>query len=202
MPIRKGVVIGRDSGGLGMAAGVSYYNNGSIGRMFARQNVPSVYGRQKAVENADIQEEIKQVDQVSLSAQAPKPLTADFIKNALDAGETIAAGEPLSEESESRVRLDRVFAAVSALALLGHDGDQPASWPGGIPAPSKSELEAARRRLAQRPQHLEQAAEPEQIQNRRVELVEKITRRDLGQDASRLAAPAAQTMAGATPSSG
>lgn len=164
-----------------MAAGVNYYTNGNIGRMFARQNVPSVYGRQKAAGSAELQEEIKRVDQVSFSAQAPKPLTADFIQDALDAGDAIASGKSLSEEDATRLRLDRVFAAVSALALLGYDGEQPAEWPGGLPAPTREELEAARRRLAQRPQNLEELSEPELVQNRRIELMEKITRRDLGQ---------------------
>ncbi len=164
-----------------MAAGVNYYANGNIGRMFARQNVPSVYGRQKPSEEAEARAETGLVDQVSLSPNAPKPLTVDFLRDALDAGDALAAGGELSEENLSRLRLDRVFAAVSALALMGHDGEQPVSWPGGLPAPNRAELEAARRRLAQRPQGAVEAGDPAAVRNRRVELLEKIGRRDFGQ---------------------
>ncbi len=164
-----------------MTAGVQQYTHGSIGRMFARQNVPSVYGRQKLADETEPPTEAGLVDQVSLSPNAPKPLTADFLKDALDAGDTLASGNRLSEESSTRLRQDRVFAAVSALALMGHDGEQPAAWPGGIPAPNRAELEAARRRLAQRPQNADQTTDAATVQNRRIELLEKIGRRDFGQ---------------------
>ncbi len=164
-----------------MSAGIQYYNHGSIGRMFARQNVPSVYGRQKAPEEAAAQEEARFVDSVSLSPDAPKPLTAEFLSEAFSAGDALAGGGGLSEGDSARLREDRVFAAVSALALMGHDGEQPVSWPGGLPAPSRAELEAARRRLAQRPRNADQADDPALVQSRRLEILEKIGRRDFGQ---------------------
>lgn len=164
-----------------MSASVNYYTNGSIGKMFARQNVPSVYGRQRQPGEAEQQEAAERVDRVSLSAQAPKPLSADFLEDALDAGDAMAAGDTLSGENSERLRLDRVFAAVAALELLGENGGQAVTWPGGLPAPSQAELEAARRRLAQRPQNTEAAENPAAVQSRRIDLLEKITKRDFGQ---------------------
>lgn len=164
-----------------MAAITQQYTNGSIGRMFARQNVPSVYGRQKPPEGAEPQATTDLMDQVSLSPEAPKPLTANYLEDALTTGAALATGTKLSEATSNKLREDRVFAAVSALALMGHDSAQTPTWPGGLPAPTPAELEAARRRLAQRPQNMDQAQNPSQVQMTRMELLEKLNRRDFGQ---------------------
>ncbi len=167
-----------------MSAQIQHYGNGSIGRMFARQNVPSVYGKQKQNAEAPAAEEDGAlVDRVSLSPDAPKPLDAAFMEDAFRAGETIASGGALSGEDSERLRMDRVFAAVSALSLLGKDGEGAVSWPGGFPVPSQAELEAARRRLAQRPQNTEQAANPSHVQAARQEILDRVTRRDFARPA-------------------
>ncbi len=161
-----------------MATGVHTQYSGTIGRMFARHNVPALYAKQKAAPPEEPQVEDKRVDQVSLSPQAPKPLAGNLIREAFAAADALASGGGVSEEETTRLREDRVFAAVSALALLGYDRGEQAFWPGGIPAPTKAELEAARRRLAQRPEETAAAAAPE-TRTRRLGLLEKITGIDL-----------------------
>lgn len=164
-----------------MSATVANNGYGSIGRMFARQNAPSVYGMQKAASALEQETASDRVDQVSLSPFAPRPLTADFLRSAMQAGESLGQGKTPSGEEADRLREDRVFAAVSALALLGYSGDQPVNWPGGFSSPTKEELEMARRRLAQRPQNLQETDSPEQLQQQRLELLEKVAKRDFSQ---------------------
>lgn len=174
-----------------MSATVANNNYGSIGRMFARQNVPSVYGAQKAAAGLEPEAANEAMDKVSLSPFAPRPLTADFLQSAMQTSENLAQGKTLSGDDEARLREDRVFAAVTALALLGYDGEQPVNWPGGFSSPTREELEMARRRLAQRPQNLSEADSAEQLQQRRLELMQKVAKRDLGQVDFNAAATAA-----------
>ncbi|MCD8138803.1 MAG: hypothetical protein LUE17_03325 [Planctomycetaceae bacterium] len=163
-----------------MAVTVAPYAFGNVGRMYARQNVPALYGRQKAVAGVNGDDAPQSVDKVTLSANAPRPLTADYLEQALSAGQTLAAGGNTPDDTTERLREDRIFAAVSALAMMGHSGEkgEPVSWPGGLPSPSAEELEIARRRLAQRPQRLEDAADPQAVQTDRLTLLERLGRTD------------------------
>ncbi|MCD8351570.1 MAG: hypothetical protein LUC93_13260 [Planctomycetaceae bacterium] len=163
-----------------MAVTVAPYAFGNVGRMYARQNVPAIYGKQKAVAGASGDEAPQSVDKVTLSAQAPRPLTADYLEQAMAAGQNLASGGQASGETSDRLREDRIFAAVSALAMMGHTCEDVAalSWPGGIPSPTAEELEVARRRLAQRPQRLEDATDPAAVQNDRLTLLERLGRTD------------------------
>ena len=162
-----------------MSAYITNNYPGSIGRMFARQNVPSIYGAQKSSTGVEAEEAGTVTDNVSLSPFAPKPLTSGFLEQALDTGKTLGEGSTLSGESESRLREDRVFAAVSALALLGYNENQNLSgWPGGIPTPSREEVEAARRRLAQRPRDTGDASSYESVMAERIQLLQRIGKSD------------------------
>lgn len=164
-----------------MAVQVGNYAFTNVGRMYARQNVPSVYNRQQTAGKAAAEESVQSMDQVTLSAQAPRPLTGDFLEQAMAAGRALGSGGELSEESEERLREDRIFTAVTALAMMGYSGEDAAyaNWPGGIPAPSREELEVARRRLAQRPQQLQDASNPTEVQNERLTLLERLGKRDV-----------------------
>lgn len=165
-----------------MSAQITNNVYGNIGRMFARQNVSSVYGVQKATARPTVEEPVAQVDSVSLSPSAPRPLAADFLQQAMGTGQAMGDGESLSKSEEARLREDRIYAAMCALSMLGHTGessDGPTSWPGGIPVPTRDELETARRRLAQRPSNTESVDDPEQLQQERLELMKKIGKSDL-----------------------
>lgn len=52
---------------------------GNIGRMYARQNVPSVYGAGRAARAEDSVATAETVDRVNLSSLAPRPLPADYL---------------------------------------------------------------------------------------------------------------------------
>lgn len=167
-----------------MSTQVHNYSFSNIGRMFARQNVPSVYGLQKNASGAEAEETAGVVDSVSLSPYAPKPLAADLFRDAVAAGRDISSGGGLSGDQLARLREDRVFTAVSALSLLGDDGEGatvPRDWPGGIPAPTAEELEAARRRLAQRLRFDDSSDRSvDALQRERIALLEKIGGRFFG----------------------
>ncbi len=158
-------------------------NNNSftnIGRMFARRNVPEVYGFAKAAATADPEAIQEQVDRVSLSPLAPRPLPARLLEEAMDTGRLMNDGKKLPADRVERIREDRVFAAVSALAAIGETGEEtgsPRSWPVGLPAPTSEEMEVARRRLAQRLRGVDQAEDPTGVQMGRVELLQRIGRR-------------------------
>lgn len=163
-----------------MSTIVHDYSFSNIGRMFARQNVPSIYGAHKGAAAVQAEEAGGVTDSVSLSPFAPKPLDAVLLRDALTAGKNLSSGGKLPEEEMERLREDRVFAAVSALALMGDDGETgtvPREWPGGIPAPTQGEMEEARRRLSQRVQNAEAAENVEQLQQDRLTLLEKLGKR-------------------------
>lgn len=165
-----------------MSAQISNNSFANIGRMFARQNVPSVYGSQKATAAA-VADEAARVDNVTLSAFAPKPLTADFLEDAISTGNKLGDGESASNGEKQRMREDRIFAAMCALTLIGYTGEggMPATWPGGIPVPTSEELETARRRLAQRPSDPEKTENPEQLQQDRLELLQKLSKQNFSE---------------------
>ncbi len=161
-------------------------NNNSfsnIGRMFARRNVPEAYGFAKAAGTADLEAAPEQIDRVSLSPLAPRPLPARLLEEALDSGRTLGQGKKLSADRVEKLREDRVFAAVSALALVGETGEETGmtkAWPAGLPAPTPEEMDAARRRLAQRPRQVDEAEDPEAVRTGRLELLRRIGRRNFG----------------------
>lgn len=153
--------------------------HGNIGHMFARRNLPTAYGVQRAASGVETGETREVQDTVSLSPLAPRPLTMEFMEQAFSAGRSLGEGAGLQARTGDALREDRVFAAVSALALLGHSDDTPVSgWPAGIPAPSREELETARRRLAQRPHDTGDATNPEAVMRERSELLRAISKRD------------------------
>lgn len=164
-----------------MSAQINNYNFSTIGRMFARQNVPSVYGMQKAAGEAEAEPDAAQVDRVSLSPFAPRPLNAGLFRDAVDTARTLGEGGKLTADQAQRLREDRIFAAVAALATVGDNGAdaQNRSWPGGIPAPTQEEMEVARRRLSQRLDSEENLDDAEAARAERVELLRKIGKRDL-----------------------
>lgn len=165
-----------------MSAQISNHNFTNIGRMFARQNVSAVYGQQKPVADAEPEALSEQMDQVSLSPFVPKPFGARFFEEARDAGRALANGEKLAAADVERLREDRIFAAMSALAAIGDDGSDSSmrrSWPGGIPIPTPEEMEVARRRLSQRLGNVDEAADGAAAQRDRLELIRRIGKRDL-----------------------
>lgn len=164
-----------------MSAQVNNNNFTNIGRMFARQNVPGVYGRQKIASEAGAEVPPEQVDRVSLSPFAPRPLNASLVRDAFAAAKTMETGGRLSQAQGERLREDRIFAAVAALATLGGDDVEPMrrNWPGGLPVPSSEELEVARRRLAQRLDQVDEVEDGAVVQEERVGLLQRIGRRDL-----------------------
>lgn len=163
-----------------MSAQVTNQNFTNIGRMFARQSVPAVYGRQKEAAAAP-DETAGAVDSVSLSPFAPKPLSAGMFEEAMDVGRTMDAGGRLPTGTAARLREDRIFAAMSALAVMGLGGVDTGlslNWPGGIPVPTPEEMEVARRRLAQRLDNVSEARDETAVQNDRLELLRKIGKRN------------------------
>lgn len=161
-----------------MSVQVNAYLNSNIGRMFARQNAPITYGQQKTSLKIETSDPGGTVDTVSLSRFVPKPLPADYLEDAIAYGKEIASGGKLSQKDTERVRLDRVFTALVALEALGDNGEtMPRMWPAGLPVPSEEELEEARRRLAQRLQDVDLAADAEYVQSERLRLLEKVGRR-------------------------
>lgn len=163
---------------------------GGIGRMFARRSLPALYGAQRTNPQEGEGGASETVDRVSLSPQAPRPLPAGYLEDALGAGRELTAGR-LDAESAERLRADRVFGAMAVLAALGDDGNSDSlrlSWPGGLPTPTRDELEAARRRLSQRLHNLDEAKDPEAAQRGRFELLERIGKRDLQGVAAGMAA--------------
>ena len=173
-------------GGDAMALQVSGNNPGTIGRMFARQNVQDLYGRQKSVvETADVKSP-DQVDRVVLSSQAPKPLSASLVEDAMGTGKKLSGKGRLTADEEDALREDRVFAAVAMLAALGTEAEtRLPGWPGGLPAPTREEMEAAYRRLSQRLNKVDEASNPETASRARVEIVEKNRKTDFGELANR-----------------
>jgi hypothetical protein len=163
-----------------MSVQINNQNFTSLGRMFAKQNVPAVYGRQQFAGADEPERAIERVDQVSLSGMAPKPLTASLFQEAVDTGRMLSSGEPLPEGRMDRLREDRVLSAMSALALLGEDGENGLtfSWPGGLPSPTREEMSTARKRLSQRLEFDEAAGDPDEIQYDRMELLKRLRESD------------------------
>lgn len=164
-----------------MSAQINNNAFANIGRMFARQNVPALYGGQRSAGLAKADAASEPVDKVSLSALAPRPLSARFLEDAAETGRVLGEGGKLSADRMERLREDRVFSAMTVLAAVGEDGsgmEIPRAWPGGLPAPTSEEMEAARRRLAQRLHGVELADNPAGVQETRLELLRKLGKSD------------------------
>ena len=156
-------------------------NFSGVGRMFARNNVTALYDRQKGADNP-VEDALQGVDRLELSQWAPRPLGSSLFTDSLKTAQSLTNGSTLSEQDMGRLREDKVFSAVTALAAMGmEDADRlPRAWPGGLPAPSSAELAEARRRLAQRLRMdtaTEAASEPA-LQQQRRELYDKIRSTD------------------------
>lgn len=163
-----------------MSAQVQGNSFTNIGRMFARRNVPAVYGAQRDRPGAGVEEAAGMVDTVSLSASAPRPLSATFLEQAVDVSRRLGEGSRLSADSDEKLREDRIFGAMVALASIGGDDPKsmPRNWPAGLPAPTRGEMDAARRRLSQRLRDLELVGDPTAVQQTRLDLLGKVGKID------------------------
>lgn len=153
-----------------MALQVNGGNPGMIGRMFARQNVSDVYSRQKNVDSGNNEKTNSAMDRVDLSSLAPKPLDASVVEDSGSTAEKINKGTRLTSEEEANLREDRIYAALTTLMAVGADPEtQLLGWPGGLPAPTKDEMQAAYRRLTQRMDRVDDAQDPEKTLRMRSE---------------------------------
>lgn len=141
-------------------------SGGVIGKMFAQQNIPGLYNRQRKgdPEESAVNSLPEAVDRVELSSFAPRPLDAPYVEEAEKVGRELAGTGVLSGENAVRLREDRVFAAVSTLMALGiTEKKYPLNWPGGLPRPTSDEMSAAYRRLTQRLSKLNEASDPTNV---------------------------------------
>lgn len=156
-----------------MALAVNGAQSGVIGSLYARRNLGETYARQKAVGEA-AGESASASDRVELSSAVPKPFSARTFEDALRVSETLATGGSLTSDQDASLREDRVFAALSALIAVGAGGDEAVRvWPGGLPAPTREELEAAYRRLSQRLERSGDAGDPEEAARSRLDTLEQ-----------------------------
>jgi len=120
------------------------------------------------------------VDVVELSEAAPRPVDVDFLRDAdLVAGKLAGAGD-LTGREKTRMREDRVFAAMSALLLVGaYESGYPAKWPGGLPTPSPEEVQEAYRRLSQRLMRLDSVRDAYEMQSLRQTVLDSLRGQDL-----------------------
>lgn len=157
-----------------MALQVTGGNAGVIGRMFAKRNVQEIYSKQKGAAGETDERMIEAVDTVDLSPFAPKPLAASLFESASGTAAKLTSGASLSPGEVSTLREDRVYAAVAALIAMGTDSESRLpGWPGGLPTPSRYELETAYRRLSQRLENVEATNDPEATQRGRMETIER-----------------------------
>lgn len=169
-----------------MALQVSGNNAGVIGRMFARQNVNEIYGRQKGVTETLDEKSADRLDRVDLSPLAPKPLDASLVEDASGAAAKLTSGKKLTSGEEDALREDRVFATVTTLMALGVDDESRLpGWPVGLPTPSREEMETAYRRISQRLKNVEGAVNPDVAQRGRSELIDKNRNADFAALATR-----------------
>ncbi|MDR1611569.1 MAG: hypothetical protein LBT97_02170 [Planctomycetota bacterium] len=169
-------------------------HSGVIGSLYARRNLGETYARHKAT-GEDLERGVAASDRVELSSAVPKPLPARFVEEAKLASETLAAGGVLSPGQTAALREDRVFAALAAFMAVGATGEAGTvpPWPGGLPAPTRDELEAAYRRLSQRLERPGDADDPEGALRSRLDALEQ------GRGADFLALSTSLTGAAAAP---
>jgi hypothetical protein len=168
-----------------MSARVGDKNFSNIGSMFARLNMPEIYGKAKPGTTAPVPvpDGNGSVDQVKLSPQVPKPLPARLFEEAAGTGRELSRGERLTTKTMARLREDRVFAAVSALSAMVENGTEilnldELDWPGGVPVPTREEMEMARRRLAQRLKDIDAAGNPDAARREREELWFRVAKKN------------------------
>lgn len=152
-----------------------------IGRLFGHLALPQLYSQpegQSAKEKTGV---ARAIDRVELSTAAPQPLEAKLFEEAQTLARKLANGDSLTAAEQTRLREDRVFAAMVALTALGTEETAPFfRWPGGLPAPTKDELAAAYRRIRQRPRNLEDVRDPSYISDLRLRLIEAHRNADFG----------------------
>ncbi|MDR0363057.1 MAG: hypothetical protein LBJ46_10310 [Planctomycetota bacterium] len=175
-----------------MAVQVPGTYTGMIGNLYARQNLGELYGRQKATEAEQPRENASLSDRVELSRAVPRPLSARLVEEAREVHDTLFGGKRLNAAQETAMREDRIFAAVAALMAIGVTGEEPVmpAWPGGLPVPTREELEAAYRRLSQRLDKLDDAEDADRAAGIRIELLDRARGADLLEASTRLAASA------------
>ncbi len=81
----------------------------------------------------------------------------------------------LTSDEESNLREDRVYAAITVLIAMGTDTEDAtlSGWPGGLPAPTREELETAYRRLSQRLQNIDDANNPALANQSRLDVLDR-----------------------------
>ena len=172
-----------------MSLEVNNGNAGVIGRMFARQNVQGLYGKQKTAVDAVDEKNPAAVDRVDLSPFAPKPLAASMVELAAETAQKLNTTGRLTSDETEALREDRVYAAIATLIASGVNsraGSTLKGWPGGIPAPTSAEIEAAYRRLSQRLDRVEDAENPDSAQRTRTSVLEKARNINFGELAARM----------------
>lgn len=151
----------------------------NLGLMYARQSAPTAYTRRQTdstTQRAGAGNGSEGVDSVVLSRNVPRPISAADFVEALETGQSLADDESLSSGQKSKMREDRVFAALVALTLVGEDAS---GWPGGLPQPTREEVAEARRRLSQRLDGLESVEDAESARQGRVELLRRVGNLDI-----------------------
>jgi hypothetical protein len=112
---------------------------------------------------------------------APKPIDATWLEFAREAAVDLVSAEEVPVMALERLRTDRAFAAVVALAALRLDPQAAARhWPAGIEPPEVEELSTALRRLDVSLSGLERAENPVQLRRFRTSLVAVYRGEDIG----------------------
>jgi len=158
---------------------------GLIGRLTGNQEARQQYKPRSGVGQAEPLP-VTDGDVVDLSSNAPQPLPARLVEEARAAADRILQGEPLSSAQEERLREDRVFAAVVALQTFAGQPEGKIAWPGGLPVPTRAEMEEALRRVHQRIIDPETARIPAQVGPARRQLLDELRGADLGAELERL----------------
>lgn len=150
--------------------------NQSLG-MATQQQANQAFGSSDKVNLSHLEDQARKTntfDRVQLSSGVPRPLAAKVLEEADLLASKLESGGKLKQKDTDALREDRVFAALVAMRLMENSSGQArAMWLGGIPSPTKSEIDEAYRRLTQRlvePAEVEDAASSN---NMRIDLLEK-----------------------------
>ncbi len=110
-----------------------------------------------------------------------KPIDAVWLELAREGAVDLVSAEEVPVLTLERLRTDRSFAAVVALAALRLDPQSAARhWPAGIEPPAEHELSAALRRLGVSLSGLERAENPARLRRFRTGLVSVYRGEDIG----------------------
>jgi len=142
-----------------------------------------MYARQKNAEqpqNETVDAALQQ-DRVELSANAPRPLDARMIEEAVQVAQRMMAGQALSPSQTERLREDRVFASLTAMfSAGGNKGRLLDAWlDGAAQPPTGFELDSAYRRLSQRVADMGGTADPRAVEEARLTALEAFRGVDL-----------------------